>query len=579
VYIPEKTIEEIRERADIVDVASRYVELRRSGSNFKALCPFHQEKTPSFMVSPEKQIFHCFGCGKGGNVFALVMELEGISFPEAVRMLGKACGIEVAMKQVPEEVRTKNDACYRANEFCARWYHKVLMSGKSGENARSYLSSRGISQESWKTFSLGCTTMGWDSLFKATRKAGIPLDILKELKLIVPGERTGGYYDYFRKRLIFPIFSVSNRVLAFGARTYAGEEEPKYLNSAESPIFAKRRTLFGINHARDAVRSEKRVLLVEGYTDCISLNQMGFKNAVASCGTAISWEHASLLRRLTQNVVLLPDGDEAGEKAAVSAGSLLAAAGLKVRVGVLDPGDDPDSTARKKGISGLASIIEKAMDYFEYLNYIIKCRAQSLGDKEETIKRVLDGLVHAEDPLHKEMMLQELAGVFKLDASSLRERAQKTRRYVDSAAGERAGSKGELLEKITLRLLLENPSIAGEIITKLDADDFIQKSCRQLYKLLDSALEKNIDLKSHEFQKLAEEAGLAGSAAEVAFISVPPGDISRLLRDYVRRIKEFKIRDELKVLSEKLRALPEESEEAIAVAEYYNRLKIALSEL
>lgn len=587
-FIPDKTIDEVRERCDIVEVVSKFVDLRRSGSNFKGLCPFHEEKTPSFMVHPEKQIFHCFGCGKGGDVFGFVMEMEGVSFPEAVKSLGKECGVEIAFKEVPKEVQTRNEAYYRANEFAAAWYHKVLLETPAGKKVRSYLASRGITRESIETFEIGCTTGGWDDLFKAARAAKIPLDVLLELKLVLAREKRAGYFDYFRKRLIFPIRSVSNRVLAFGARTLAKGTEPKYLNSIESPIFAKRRTFFGIHTARDSIRSKRQALLVEGYTDCISLHQAGFTNVVASCGTALTPDHASILRRLTQNAVIVPDSDPAGEKAALAAGALLLATGLSVSVCRLEEGGDPDTAARELGSEGISTIIDEAMDYFEYVNYILKERTQSVADREETVRRVVDGLSQTQDRLHREMLLKEAAGVLSIDVESLKHQADRVRRYA-RPGGERKKEIGgsvnhrdadrEYLEKMTLRLLMEDEKLALEAASIIDADDFNEKNCRELYKLLDSALEKNIDLKSRKFQQLAEKSGVAGLAAEIALISIPPGDIARLLHDYVKRIKEFRIRDELKVLSEKLRILPEESEEAIAVAEYYNRLKIALSEL
>jgi DNA primase len=589
VFIPEKTIDEIRERADIVDVVSKYVELRRSGSNFKALCPFHEEKTPSFMVSPDKQIFHCFGCGKGGNVFVFLMEMEGVSFPEAVKSLGETYGVDVVLKEASDETKSKNEAYYSANEFAAQWYHRVLMESKTGERIRTYVNARGITPESCTRFRLGCTTEKWDSLFIAARKAGIPLDTLKELKLVVPAEKRGGYFDYFRKRLMFPILSVSGRVLAFGARTLAKDVEPKYLNSTESPIFAKRRTFYGIDQARDPIRAEKRVLLVEGYTDCISLHQAGYTNTVASCGTALTPDHASLLRRITLNALILPDSDSAGEKAAVSTGALLLATGLSVKVARFQADMDPDTAARGLGAAGLATIIGEAMDYFEYLNYIIRYRSETVADREDMVRRVVDGLSQTGDRLHQEMLLQEASRVLAVDIESLREQAGKIRRYAPAVRDRKKGEERDpvshtatnrdYLEKMTLRLLLEDPARTGEARSKIDADDFNQESCSELYKLLDSALDENIDLKSRAFQRLAEKAGVADLAAEIALITIPPGDSARLLHDYVKRIKEFKIRDELNVLSEKLRMLPEESDEAIAVAEYYNRLKIALSEL
>ncbi len=586
-YISENIIDDIRDKTDIVDVVSNYVDLRKSGSNFKASCPFHEEKTPSFMVSPEKQIYHCFGCGKGGNVFNFVMEIEGVSFPEAVKTLGKECGVEIKSKNIPDDEKNRNELLYHANDFAARWYHSVLLERSSSEKVRGYLASRGINSDSCKNFKLGATTEGWDDLFKAAKKEGVALDALKELKLVIPREKGGGYFDYFRKRLIFPILSVSGRTIAFGARILAKGVDPKYLNSIESAVFAKRRTFYGMHQARPAIRAAKAAIIVEGYTDCISLHQIGFKNCIASCGTALSSEHASLLRRMTSTAVLMPDGDAAGQMGAVSAGANLLSAGLDVAVARLEEGGDPDSEATHVGKSGMKVIIDEAMDYFEFLNYIIKYRASSLAKKEVVIGRVMEGVARTKDRLHREMLIHELARVFSINEEVLAARAEKSLRYRSKSAARgipetrpaKVAPARSDLEKVTLRLIMESTSLAEEAISRLDSDDFYQEMCSRLYKLLDLALEKHIDLNNKDFQRMAEDAGVAGLAAEVALITVPPGDLTLLLNDYVKRIKELKIRDELKALHEKLRDLPEESEEAVAVAEYYNRLKIALSQL
>jgi DNA primase len=584
-FIPDNVIEEIRDKTDIVDVVSHYVELKRSGSNYKALCPFHDEKTPSFMVSPEKQIYHCFGCGKGGNVFGFVMEMEGVSFPEAVKTLGEECGVKVSFSPGAGKDEGRNEALYRANEFAAEWYGNVLR-GRRGAPVRDYLQRRGISEESVERFKLGLAPEGWDGLFKAARNKGLPLEVLKELKLVVAREG-GGYYDYFRKRLMFPIVSLSGRTIAFGARSLSKSVEPKYLNSVESPIFKKRRTFFGINHAREAVRNRKAAILVEGYTDCIALHQAGFTNCMATCGTALTEEHARVLRRLTSAAVLLPDGDAAGLSGAVAAGAQLLAQNLSVKVALLEDGEDPDTLAFKKGEEGVSATVGRAMDYFAFLSYLVKHRMTSLGEREALLRRVLEGVSRASDKIHKEMILEELSRVFAVGIEALMEKARRSgRRTPDTKrAGEedKHGKAEDLdrvrLEKTTLRLMMESPDLAREASSRLDYDDFHQDSCAELYKLLDSALEKHIDLGSKEFQRLSEDAGMAGLAAEIALISIPPGDSTKLLKDYIKRMKEFKIRDELRVLSEKLRRLPEESDEAVAVAEYYNRLKIALSQL
>jgi DNA primase len=581
--IPQETINDIRERADIVEVVSQYVELRRSGSSFKALCPFHEEKTPSFMVNPDRQIFHCFGCGRGGNVFTFLIEIEGVSFPEAVRTLGRKYGVEVAERQVPDEVRTRNENYYRANEFACALYQDLLADSQKGDGARRYLVSRKIPREAWAEFRLGYSGPGREQLFRAAQRQKLPVDVLRELKLIVSNVESNGYIDYFRERVMFPIQSMSGRVIAFGARTLEKDAEPKYLNSSESPIYSKRRTLFGLGKARDAIRQERAALLVEGYTDCISLHVYGFKNTVASCGTAITGEHAALLRRVTQRVVLVPDADAAGLEAALVAGAVLLGAGIDVKVARLEEGMDPDSAVVAAGREKFSKILGGALDYLEFLGYIMREKPLTPREREAVISRITAGLAGVGDRLRYEVVVQDLAKVFGVDPQVLKDRRWPRRREGVVGMPETAGKRGAAgrvrIEKALLRLLLEETPGAVEARDKIDSDDFTDVQTREYYKLLDSAWENNIDIGSPAFQQRAEGAGLEGFAAEIALIPIPPGNQDRLLKDTLRRVKELKIRDELDVLREKLRDLPEDSDEAVAFAEHYARLKRALSEL
>jgi len=584
VQIPQETIDQVRERADIVEVVSRHVELRRAGANYKGLCPFHEEKTPSFMVSPDKQIFHCFGCGRGGNVFTFLIEIEGISFPEAVRTVGRQFGVEVAEREVPEEVRTRNENLYRANEFACRLYERLLADPRQGDRARRYLTSRKIPLEAWKEFRLGYSGPGREQLIRAARKEKAPLDVLRELRLIVSHSETKEYFDYFRERVMFPILSLSGRVIAFGARTLEKDAEPKYLNSSESPIYSKRRTLFGLQKAREAIRERRTAILVEGYTDCISLHVHGFPHAVASCGTAITAEHAALLRRVTQSVILVPDADPAGIESALAAGAVLLGAGLDVKAVRLDPGMDPDSAVLALGGEKFGKIVGGALDYLEFLDYIMKERPLTPRGREAVIHRVTAGLADVGDRLRYEVVLQDLARILGVDPEALRGRRQ-PKRATDGELGEqqtasnRGAARRVRLEKTLLRLLLENTPGAAEARGKLDSDDFSDWKCKEYYKLLDAAWEDNIDLGNPTFQQRAEGAGLEGLAAEIALIPLPPGDPERLVKDTLKRVKELRIRDELDVLRERLQDLPEDSDEAVAFVEHYARLMRALSEL
>lgn len=587
--IPQEIIDEIRDRADIVDVVSQYVEMRRVGANFSGLCPFHEERSPSFTVSPDKQIFHCFGCGRGGNVFTFLIEIEGISFPEAVRTLGRQYGVAVPEWKASDESRSRNEALFRANEFACRLYQRLLADTGRGEKARGYLLSRKIPPQAWTDFRLGFSGPGREQLVRAAQKEKIPFDVLRELKLVLSRSETRQYFDYFGDRVMFPIVSVSGRVIAFGARTLEKDAEPKYLNSAESPVYSKRRTLFGLDRAREAIREKRSALLVEGYTDCISLHIHGFTHAVASCGTAITADHAGLLRRFTQRVTLVPDADPAGLESALVAGASLLGAGLDVKVARLEKGMDPDSAIHAAGPEKFAEILGSALAYLEFLDYIMKVRPFTPREREAVIERVTAGLPDIGDRLRYEVVVRELAKVFGVDPGALRASGRGRRGTAgasepegsekDRGAGDRGSASRRRLEKTLLRLLLEETPATEAAREKLDADDFTDRACGEYYKLLDSAWEAHIDLRQPAFQKRAEEAGLEGLAAEIALIPIPPGNLERLVRDTSRRVKELKIRDELDSLRRKLRDLPEDGDEAVAFAEHYARLKRALSEL
>lgn len=593
--IPQDTIDTIRDRTDIAEIVSQFVELKRVGRRLVGLCPFHQEKDPSFGVDPERQMFYCFGCQKGGTVFNFLMEMEGLSFVDAVRELGRKCGVEVEYQKQPEAERSQNEARYEANAFAARFYHQQLKDGRTGKKAQEYLRARGIPEEAWNSFSLGYAPDSWDRLWGASRQKGVKKEILAELRLITKSEKSTGYYDYFRNRIMFPILSASRRVVAFGARALGKGVEPKYLNSAESPIFSKRRTFYGMDRARESIRERREAIVVEGYTDLIALHLVGLTHTLASCGTALTPDHASALRRLTQKVTLVPDADLAGEKAAMSAGAVLLSAGLEVRVVRLQPDSDPDGTARELGAEKFTQLIGQSMDYFSYLNYTIKDRQLSLREQENLIRQVVSGIAHLQDKFRYDMIIKELAMTLAVDAASLRAMraggpvgSSRTRSTAGGGLGAPSGSGNSggtasparvAVEKLALRLVMEGTQVALEAIDSLDEDDFSDPGCRKIYKLLDLAHESHIDIRSRELQRRAEKAGLEGLAAEIALVSLPPGNVATLLKDTIRRIKELKIQDELTVLRKKLQELPSESEEAVAVAEYYYKLKQALVEL
>ena len=337
--IPENILEDILGRVDIVEVISGYIPLKRAGRNFKALCPFHHEKTPSFMVSPDKQIYHCFACGVGGNAFNFLMQYERLEFPEAVEALARKAGVNLPKDQKQDQRAVSLiTQLYKINELAADFYAHNLISSQ-GSSARSYFLKRGLKDETIKTFNLGFAHDRWDLLINYLRAKGISLSLLEKAGLVLAKEG-GGYYDRFRNRLIFPILDIKSRVLGFGARVL-GDALPKYMNSPETPIYIKGKNVYGLNFAHEAIREEDAVVVVEGYLDFIIPYQAGVHNIVASLGTAFTPDQAKLLKRYTHNVVMVYDADKAGELASLRSLDIFIDEDMNVKVASLPLGSDP----------------------------------------------------------------------------------------------------------------------------------------------------------------------------------------------------------------------------------------------
>ncbi len=359
------TIEQIRQASDIVDVVSAYVSLKRSGRGFKGLCPFHKEKTPSFSVVPDKQIFHCFGCGAGGDVFKFVQMRENVDFPDALSILARRAGIDIEETQTDRrgDAGPTKSEIERANRWAVRWF-AAQYSGLVGSGARGYVDERGINADSVERFMIGYAPGDWESLVKAAAKAEIPRQLLSAAGLTKPRD-DGSAYDAFRNRLIFPIVDTMNRVLGFGGRTL-GDDAAKYLNSPQSLLFDKGRCLYGMNLAKEAFARQRTAVVVEGYTDCILAHQHGFANTVATLGTALTPAHVQLLRRYVDEVILVFDSDAAGQKAADASLAIFLGEGLDVRLAAVPEAKDPAELLVSAGSGAFAAVLTSAMPALEF---------------------------------------------------------------------------------------------------------------------------------------------------------------------------------------------------------------------
>jgi DNA primase len=405
--IPEETIEAVRTRVDIVDLVGRYVSLRQTGRSFKGLCPFHNEKTPSFHVHPERQIFHCFGCDSGGNAFAFLMKHENLSFPEAVRALAAQCGIEIPESDDPGEAGLFRRM--REATAVAQSHYRAELVGAAGEGARAYLAGRGIDVATAQRFGIGFAPDRWDALASALESKRIPAALGERAGLLAE-RKSGGHYDRLRGRITFPIQDVRGDVIAFGGRAMSADQEPKYLNTPESPLFRKREAFYGFPDALESIRKSGRAIVVEGYFDRIALARAGLGEALATCGTALTPEHAHQLHRRTREVVLLFDGDDAGQRAMERSLAILLPEGLRVRAAALPPKDDPDSLLAREGPEALRAVVDGAVPALEAV--IRRAASQphaTAWDKSDAVQQVAPLLALVADPVERGTYERQLA--------------------------------------------------------------------------------------------------------------------------------------------------------------------------
>lgn len=554
--IPQKVIEEIRERTDIVQLVGSFLDLKRAGRNFKALCPFHGEKTPSFMVNPEKQIYHCFGCGKGGNVFQFLMEYEGVGFIEAVERLAKSAGIDIDRYRAEAgDRREKLEPYYRAMEHAARYYQKMLAEGQGADAARAYLSRREMDRETVEEFSLGFAPAGWDGLYRSAMDAGISRDILLELNLVMRIRGGSGYRDYFRNRVIFPIESLSNRFVGLAGRVL-DSSEPKYLNTMESPIYYKGKMLYGLNHAKDAMRKSGSSIIVEGYMDYLMLWRNGFRNIAAVCGTSFTQDQGRLLARYANHVYIINDGDRAGIRASVRAADELMVVGLDSSVVVLPEGEDPDSFVRKRGAEELRSFMRSAPNYFTYLKKEALSGNRTMYRKSQVIKHLLETVSSVTDHVRQELYLQEMSGLFEVSVPTLRSGLRSGKRDERPPAKlPEAESRRREIQKTIFRFGLEDERFARMILDNLDIGDLEGTEFMDYYKALDSALKANVDVRGSAFTGGFEDPVLSALASEIALQELPPGPPEELLTDTLLWLKKEALKEELDMMKKRLRAL------------------------
>lgn len=505
-------VERVRAASDIVEIVGQSVPLRRVGRNWMGVCPFHQEKTPSFSVNAERQFYHCFSCKAGGDVFKFVQETEKVGFLEAVEMLSRRAGIPVPERRTAE--RGKRGPLLEALDAAATAYEAWLGDPSTGASARAYLERRGIPRETQRAFRLGFAPPGWENLVPRLRSR-FPDDVLLEARLAGRREGAKSLYDWFRNRLMVPLLAPGGMVLGFGARTM-GDENPKYLNSPESAVYHKSQFLFGLDQARKHVKPDGEVVVVEGYFDAIALHQGGIRNTVATSGTALTADHARQLRRLARGVALTYDGDAAGQDAMLRSLGVLLAEGLDVAVVDLPAGDDPDTLVRREGEAGWCRVRDSAYDAVEFVQRHVLKRGGGGDPRERALQVFVRLLVGVQDTIRHRLLVERASQVFGLSEGVLERAARLARGGQSSeapiASAVRAQKKSEHdIERKALQALLHAESHREWARDLVSPEEFADPSARELA----AALWRGDDV--------ASEAGPAGQLARELLAGAPEG--------------------------------------------------------
>jgi DNA primase len=492
IFIPEDKILDIKNAADIVAVISEVVHLKKAGRNFVGLCPFHSEKTPSFTVSPEKQIFYCFGCGAGGNVFSFLMKKDGLAFPEAARLLARRYGIDIPRKHLTPEQKKRigeRESLLKINRQAMDYYHKMLLRSPKAKSAMAYLKKRGLSAEITDRFNLGYAPSGWDNIINFFSKSGVPLAKIERSGLILPKKSGRGYYDRFRDRIVFPIIDVNQNVIGFGGRVM-DDSLPKYLNSPETPVYSKSRSLYGLHLAKDKSRSTDCIYIVEGYLDLMTLHQHGIENAVATLGTALTIEHVRMLSRYVSRLVLVYDSDEAGIRSArrcidtfwhehvdFSRGDVFREENADTQILVLPDGHDPDSYIREKGVESFLNAASQAPGIVSFLiEQAIAKHGLSTEGKIRVVADLKGSLSAINDNVARSLYVKMLAERIGIEENII---LQEIRSGAVSMKGKDTGKKGDSaeiegsrLERQIIAMMLQYPAILPEI-KKYDVIEYI----------------------------------------------------------------------------------------------------------
>ena len=567
--IPSSTIDEIRSKSDILQIVGEYVPLKKRGKNYLGLCPFHSEKTPSFTVSPDKQIFHCFGCGEGGNIFSFLMKMENISFSEAVELLGGKVGITVQKSSAPSVNKNDKEKLIEIMELAERFYRETL-DGIDGAAARDYLKKRGISDESAKTFKLGCSPSKWDSLLNYLYKRGVDRKDMEKLGLIIERTDKSGHYDRFRGRLMFPIHDLKGRVIGFGGRVIPSgapsEEEAKYINSPDSPIYNKGYSLYGIDVTKDDIKRSRTAVLVEGNVDLISCWQYGIKNAVCPLGTGFTQNQAKILRRFSDSVIIAFDRDNAGNAATARSVDILKDEGLNVKVSGYEGGKDPDEALKAKGAEAFLKSLTEAVPWMEFMimNAISKHNIKEIEGRAKAAKEAAQIIAREKDELVRGEYIKLAAKNLGFGAEEIASEVQKVGFYSEKGGStslrrtvEKPSSKTEIAEECLIKLSVNSKEIMDLFKKSMTWQEFTGKDARTIAELLLTAEIDSGDPSHFLLENLPDEDSKK-LFSRIMVSDLPDENVGKVAQDCINTIKVFHVRSKMENLRKDIMAAEKE---------------------
>ena len=578
--VPEETIERIRNTADIYDVVAQYVDLKKRGRNFFGLCPFHSEKTPSFSVAPDKQIYHCFGCGAGGNVFSFIIEHEKVSFIEAVQQLGQKYGIQVDYQSGPSNKIFSS--LYKVHDLAVKLYHNTLYSEK-GKAALDYLYNRGLNDNTIKTYQIGYAPDSWDTLTNTIKSLSFNDDVYDKTGLFIKTDR--GWRDRFRSRIMFPIFHQSGKPIAFGGRIFNHDDPAKYLNSPETPLYRKSEVFYGLHKTRDSIRKFSTAVLVEGYTDFLQLVQLGIPNVVALSGTALGINHASQIRKFASKVYLAYDGDDAGINATLRAGYVLFQAGIEPLVIPMPSDKDPDDWVREAGVNAFQEAMGSSMSLLLFHLQKKDVKNLSATDRSKTVKEILkeislinDGIIRDDllKSLSQELKLDEVE-VFRLFNSQIGMKRVRTDSEQSSPKNQAFTNTIQKAQLEIIRAIAFNfdevyPSMKNVIDFQIFDEPILQKIGLLLIK---ENQPKDLSAIIDQFEDMDEKK----LVSKILFDNINSDDPKLIIKDCFATIRAKQIQDQIKQARIKIRELESSGEDAKEIIIQVTELQKTLHQL